>query len=166
MEFVRIGTIINTHGIKGELKIENHSDFIEERYEKGSYVYIGEQYIKETVKTYRIHQGYVLLLLEGKENINLIEKYKGLEIYKDSSDIKPLKEGYYFKDLVGLDVYQSDKKVGCIMSCEEGVKSNFIRILKEDKKEVLVPFLDNFILNVDLESNRLDIVEMEGLLWK
>ena len=87
-------------------------------------------------------------------------------IYKSKDDIKPLKKGeYYFSDLRDLDVYVEGVRVGKVLLVEEGIKHNYLRILKdEDHKEHLVPFLDVFVKNVDLEEKRIDIVKMEGLL--
>lgn len=166
MEFIEIGKILNTFGIKGELKIASSSDFIEERYKKGSKVYIGEEHLPFTVKSMRVHKGFLLVLFEGNEDINLVERYKNMFVYKAKEDIKPLPEGeYYFSDLRDLDVYVENEKVGKVLRVEEGISSNNLRILKDsDKKEYLVPFLKVFIKNVDLVNKRIDIVKMEGLL--
>lgn len=166
MEFVEIGKILNTFGIKGELKVASNSDFVEERYKKGSLVYVGEQHIPFKVKSLRTHKGFLLVLFEDNEDINLVEKYKNMFIYKSKDDIKPLKDGeYYFSDLRDLDVYVDNKYVGKVLKVEEGISSNNLRILKqEDNKEYLIPFLPVFIKNVDLDNNRIDIVYMEGLL--
>ena len=166
MEFVEIGKILNTFGIKGELKVASNSDFVEERYKKGSLVYVGEQHIPFKVKSVRTHKGFLLVLFEDNEDINLVEKYKNMFIYKSKDDIKPLKDGeYYFSDLRDLDVYVDNKYVGKVLKVEEGISSNNLRILKqEDNKQYLVPFLPVFIKNVDLDNNRIDIVYMEGLL--
>ena len=166
MEFVEIGKILNTFGIKGELKVASNSDFVEERYKKGSLVYVGEQHIPFKVKSVRTHKGFLLVLFEDNEDINLVEKYKNMFIYKSKDDIKPLKDGeYYFSDLRDLDVYVDNKYVGKVLKVEEGISSNNLRILKqEDNKEYLVPFLPVFIKNVDLDNKRIDIVYMEGLL--
>lgn len=166
MEFVEIGKILNTFGIKGELKVASNSDFVEERYKKGSLVYVGGQHIPFKVKSVRTHKGFLLVLFEDNEDINLVEKYKNMFIYKSKDDIKPLKDGeYYFSDLRDLDVYVNNKYVGKVLKVEEGISSNNLRILKqEDNKQYLVPFLPVFIKNVDLDNKRIDIVYMEGLL--
>ena len=166
MEYVKIGKILNTFGIKGELKVDAFSDFVEERFKKNSTIYIGEDYLPFKVKSYRVHKGFLLLLLNDNEDINLVEKYKGLFLYKSKEDIKPLEDGqYYFSDLKDLDVYVEDKYIGKVLQVEEGVRNNNLRILKEsDGKQYLVPFLPVFIMNVDLKTKRIDIIYMEGLI--
>ena len=107
-----------------------------------------------------------MLAFKDLEDINLVEKYKGMMLYKAKSDIHKLKEGeYYFSDLKDLDVYVEGVKVGRVLKVEESIRNNNLRVLKdEDKKEYLVPFLPVFIEKVDLEAKRIDVVKMEGLL--
>lgn len=166
MEYIQIGKIINTHGIKGELKVDVYTDFTEERFKKNTSIYIGEEYEEVTVKSYRMHNGFMLLTLKDLEDINLILKYKNKFIYKASKDIEPCKDGYYFRDLKNLDVYVEGEKVGIVKYAEAGTCSDYLRIKKEDDEEVLVPINNVFIKNVDLENKRIEIVKMEGLLWK
>lgn len=164
MNYILIGKILNTHGIKGDLKVDAFTDFVEERFKKNSKIYIGEDYIQEEVKEYRNHQSFLLLRLVDKEDINLIEKYKNQYIYKAEEDIQRPKEGYFFRELKNLDVYVENKKIGIVKNIETGTSSNYVRVLKENGNEALVPYLDHFILNVDLKENRMDIIKMEGLL--
>ncbi len=166
MEYVVIGKIVNTFGIKGELKVYSYTDFVKERFKKGSKVYLSEKYLPFEVNSCREHKGFLLVSFKDHEDINLVEKYKNMLIYKAKEDIKPLKKGeYYFSDLRDLEVYVEGEKVGRVKIVEEGIRSNNLRIVKyADEKEYLVPFLDVFIEKVDLENKRIDIVKMEGLL--
>ncbi|MBQ6216624.1 MAG: ribosome maturation factor RimM [Erysipelotrichaceae bacterium] len=166
MEYVVIGKILNTFGIKGELKADAYTDFVEERFKKDSTVYIGEEHVPFVMRSYRMHKGFYLLSFKDVDDINLVEKYKGMLLYKAKSDIHKLKEGeYYFSDLKDLDVYVDDKKIGKVLQVEEGIAANNLRILKdEDRKEYLVPFLPVFISHVDLDEKRIDVIQMEGLL--
>lgn len=166
MEYVVIGKIVNTFGIKGELKVESHTDFLSERFKKDSTIYIGENHEALKVASYRMHKVFVMLSLVGLDNINLVLKYKDMYIYKSCDDIKPLGDGeYYFKDLINLDVYLDDKQVGKCINVEEGKAYNFLRIKKDDDKECLVPNLPVFIKNVDLANSRINLIDKaSGLL--
>lgn len=165
MEYITIGKIINTHGVKGELKVDVFTDFVNERFLKNSLIYIGEEHNEVTVKSYRFHDGFMLLTLKDLEDINLVEKYKNSIIYKSSDDIKPIDDGYFFRDLKGLDVFVDNQKVGTVKHCESGTACNYLRVIK-DNKEVLVPINNVFIKNVDLKEKRIDVIKMDGLLWK
>lgn len=165
MEYVVIGKIINTFGIKGELKVYVTTDFVSERFKKGSNVYIGDEYIPMIVKSYHEHKGFLLVLFETYEDINLVERFKNMLIYKSKDDIKPLKEGeYYFSDLRDLDVYINNDCVGKVLRVEEGIRNNNLRIKKLDGKEVLVAYLKPFIEKVDLENNAIYLKDIEGLI--
>ena len=164
MEFVVLGKIVNTFGIKGELKVQYYTDFVDERFKKDSLVYVGEEKIPFTVKSYRIHKGFLMVLFKDNEDINLVEKYKNMYIYKSKDDIKPLKDGeYYFSDLKDLDVYVDNELKGRVIRVEEGISSNYLRVEVLDKQH-LVPFIPAFIENVDLENRRIDVKNVEGLL--
>ncbi|MBR2787678.1 MAG: ribosome maturation factor RimM [Erysipelotrichaceae bacterium] len=166
MEYVTIGKILNTFGIKGELKVDVYTDFPEDRFQKGSTVYVGDDYLPFKVASHREHKGFMLLLLENNEDINLVEKFKGMYLYKSKDDIKPLQDGqYYFSDLKDLDVYADDEKIGKVLNVESGLRNNNLRVLKaEDNKEYLIPFIPVFIKKVDLEERRIDINRIEGLI--
>ena len=166
MEYVTIGKILNTFGIKGELKVDVYTDFLKDRFKKGSTVYVGDDYLPFVVESYREHKGFLLLQFKDNNDINLVEKYKGLYLYKSKDDIKPLKDGeYYFSDLKNLDVYVDDKIVGKVINVEQGLRNNNLRVLKnEDNKEYLIPYLPVFIKEVNLKENRISINWIEGLI--
>jgi len=166
MEFIEIGKIVNTFGIKGELKVASYTDFVEERFKKDTAIYIGEEHLPFIMDSHHYHKGFLLISLKDHNDINLVERYKNQLIYKAKEDIKPLKEGeYYFSDLENLEVYVQGQKIGVVLRVEEGIRANQMRILKEeDQKEYLVPFLPVFVEKVDLQNKRIDIISMKGLL--
>ncbi len=169
MEYICIGKIVNTHGIKGELKIQSYSDFDSERYKKGNKVYIlfEENYLPFIVKTFRTHKGNSLVSFDGYQNINDVEKYKNSNVYISKEDRKPLKNGQFYRDqLVGLQVIDTNQNnIGKLVSVEEtkGAQNN-IRIQKEDGVEFLVPYIPEFIKEVDLEKQIIVVAMQEGLL--
>lgn len=164
MEYILIGKIINTFGIKGELKVEVHTDFVDERYSDGSIVYIGDDYKEYICKKYRIHKGYVLLTFKGFEDINLIEHLKNKKIYIKEEDLKPLTNAYYFKDLMDCEVYMDNRLTGKVISVEEGKTCSYIRVEKEDGNTSLVPVLDVYLEKVDINNKRIDLKHLDGLL--
>ena len=165
MEFVVIGKIINTFGIKGEVKVESHTDFESDRFKTDSIIYIGEKHIPLTVKGYRIHKGFIMLTFKEYDNINQVLCYKDMYIYKSTDDISPLKEGeYYFKDLENLGVYLNDTCIGKCLYVEEGKAYNFLRIKENDGKEALIPNLPVFIDYISLDDKKIVLKDVEGLL--
>lgn len=163
MEFVRIGKIVNTFGIKGELKVDSYTDFADVRFKKDTMVYIGEDKIPFVMKNHKVHKGFLLIQFKDNEDINLVEKYKNMYVYKSKDDIEPLKDGYYFSDLKDLDVYVQEQLVGKVIKVEEGIRSNYLRIDVEGK-EKLVPFIPAFIEKVELENRKIFVKKVNGLL--
>ncbi len=169
MAYIIIGRIINTHGIKGDVKILSSSDFDAERYQKGNTVYIHfeNDYIPMEVCSYKVMKNNPIVRFKDHENINLIEKYKNCEVCVDKADRKPLPEGQYYRsDFEGLAVYDEENVlIGTVKGIEEtaGAQNN-IRVKREGKNDALIPNIPEFVKNVDLENKKLVIHVEEGLL--
>lgn len=169
MEYIAIGKMINTHGIKGEIKIESWSDFDEQRYQKGNTIYMEHEgkKIPFKVNRYRNQKGFPFVTLQGITNINEIEQYKEDTIYVEAESRTPLEKGTYYRtDLVGLKAIDEEGHLlGTILAVDEtkGAQNN-LRIEKEDGSTFLVPFVPLFIKNVDIEKNVITIHVIEGLL--
>ena len=98
-------------------------------------------------------------------DINLVEKYKNCDIFISKDDIPLLSKGqYYFFQLKGCQVYHDNQFIGLVKSVESGYQT-ILRIQNKDK-EVLIPYVDSFIKSVDIDSNRIDVDVIEGMLWK
>ena len=164
MDKVRVGKILNTFGLHGELKTEIITDFPEERFQKGKTLIVFYDGKEEhlIVKSVRYHKNNALLLFEGLEDINLVEKYKGLDLFISTESIEPLDDGFYTFELIDLDVYADGKKIGTVAEVESYPAQTILRVKKEDG-EFLLPFVDAFVEEVDLDNRRIDIVHMEGL---
>ena len=106
----------------------------------------------------------MLLSLKGYEDINLVENLRNKKIYIKEDDLKELDNAYYFKDLMDCDVYMDNELKGKVISVEKGKASSYIRVEKEDGKTSLVPVLDVYLEKVDINSKRIDLKHMEGLL--
>ena len=165
MDFLNVGIIQNTHGLKGELKIRNLSDF--DRFIPGNTLYIlhNSEYIEVVVKSHRTQRDLELVIFEGLDDINLVEKYKGDKILISKNDLTPLDEGkYYYYELIGKNVYNQNGLLrGKVTSVIKYPQSDMLEVDVAGKKR-LVPFIDEFIISVDLE--KIVIKEIEGLLWK
>ncbi len=158
-----VGRIINTHGIKGELKVINESNF--ERFFKGSELYLkkDDKYIKITITSVRIHQGYYLITINNLLNINDVLAYVGLDIYTDKHE--ELEEGrFYFDDLIGCLVYGEDnKKIGIVKDIMDNPNQSLLEI-DTGTKITLIPFVEAFIKDVDIDNKKIIINVIEGLL--
>ncbi len=163
MEYIKIGVIANTHGLKGEVKVKSFTEF--DRFKKGNSIYLkhNEEYIKIVVKSHRVHSGLDLVIFEGYEDINKIEIYKGSELYIHIDDRDELEEDeFYYDELVGLEVYYNDELLGKVTNIMDVPQGEILVIKRKDKKDVLIPFENKFINYMDDE--KIICENLEGLL--
>lgn len=159
-----IGKIVNTHGIRGELKILPNTDFIEERFAVGSEVHVsyGKESIHFTIDSFRMHKGCALITFQGLHDINAVEKYKGLDLMIEVDGSED--EDYYYFELIGCQVYTHDEYIGKVCEVLETQAHEILRIQREGARDVMIPYVDRFILNVDPDLKRIDVDVIEGML--
>ena len=157
-----VGKIVGTHGIKGELKVKSDTSF--DRFKKGNKLYI-EKEEEITINSHRQHKGMELITINNLTNINDVLCYVGKDLYVPHNR-EELEDGeFYYEDLIGLDCYDSkDNLIGTVVDLQE-VPQGLILEIKSSVKTILVPFVDEFIADIDLDNNKLSINEIEGLLW-
>ena len=160
MDYIYIGDIVNTHGLKGEVRILSDFKFKESVFKIGMKFYIGRSKHMETITSYRVHKNYDMVTFEGLRHIEDVLAFKGEEVYVKREDIEY--NGYLNEDLINMNVYCNDKLIGHITSI---LKTNAHEILViENGKKHMVPNIDEFVLNVSLENNRMDIKYIKGLI--
>ncbi len=167
MNFIKIGALIKPFGLKGEMKVYNMSDFPEKRFKAGNTVYlnINNEMIAFIIESFRMHQEFPLLSFKNYQDINLIEKYNKAEIYMKKDELHHLNKGeYYIFELRGLNVVDQDNQLIGIVKDVEITGAHSVLRIKTDGKDVLVPYVPNFILDVDLKEKRITIKVIEGLL--
>lgn len=120
MDQVIVGKIVNTHGIKGELKVKSSTDFVAERFARGAQLFIEYQgqKMEMTVASYRIHKGHILVTFEGYRDINLVEKYKGCLLYAMKDESLLDEDEYYISDIIGCEVYNDGKYIGKVQDVQ------------------------------------------------
>ena len=158
MEYIKIGKIVNTHGIKGEIRLLSKFPYKEKVFIKGMHIYI-EKKDEEVINTYRKHKNFDMITIEGYNNINEVLKYKGKNVYVNKEDIK-LDNDYLDEDLIGLNAYVNADYKGKISNIERYDKTVLLVINKDDK-EYLVPY--NLIDKIDLKNSKLEIRNISGL---
>lgn len=169
-DLYQVGSITQTHGIRGEVKVFPLTDDIS-RFKNMKNLLLDagkEGYISLEVENARPQKNLVILKFKGIDNINDIEKYKGHGLYVTKDNRVDLKEDEYFiADLIGCDVYldsDKDKRFGTISDVMETGANDVYEITLESGKTVLVPAIKDCILDVDIEGRRIEIHLMEGLM--
>lgn len=161
MKYICIGKIVNTHGIKGEVRLLSDFKYKKQVFKPNFKIYIGQNKEEQIIKTYRVHKIFDMITLIGIDNINDVLKYKTKKVYINKDDLNI--DGYLNEDLIGLKVYQNKKDIGTIVDIMKNNKDGIL-VIKNETKTNLVPNLPEFIEKVDLENKKMQIKYLEGLI--
>ncbi|MBF0713920.1 ribosome maturation factor RimM [Gemella sp. GH3] len=166
---LKVGKIVNTHALKGEVKVISSSHFEDERFSKGSKLLItrGNQVIKEVeIESSREHKGAFLLKFFGIDSIEEAEKYKNLQLKVDEEYLSELEDGeYYFYEIIGCEVFDKfNNKLGEIIDILQTGANDVWVVKNELGKEYLIPYIEDVVKYVDISKKRIDIEVMEGLI--
>ena len=168
-KYLKIGYIVTTHALKGALKIKPTTSFIDERFQIKKKVIVQNPLTKEyeTLTIQRITPQKELLIISFKE-IKTIEEAEvylkaPLLILKENVE---LEEGYFFlDDLLGMNVVLEDNThIGVVSEILEYASYHTLRIKRENAKDLLVPYIEEFILSTDLQRKTIVFRPIEGML--
>lgn len=162
MKYLEVGKIVTTHGIKGEVKVQVITDNLS-RFDKGNVLYVGENKEKIIINNSRFQKNMILLSFNNIININDVLKYVEKMLYVDIDEVRDEDEIYY-DDLIGCDVFVDDQLVGVVEDVIEVPQGEILKILKTNKKYALIPYVDEFIVDVDIIEKKIIIDPIEGLL--
>lgn len=161
---VEIGTVVGTHGIKGEVKIYSTTDFADERYAVGNELTLKMPHSEITleIESHRFHKNRDLIKFVGLDSINDVEKYKGAKVFAFQDD--DLEEGeYYYQDIIGCTVEdEKGKSLGKVISILEMPTQDILEI-EDEKGTYMIPYVDAFVLEEDIENKRLVVSLIEGM---
>ena len=159
MNFVYIGVIVNTHALKGEVRIISNFEYKDRVFKIGKSLYIGDLKNCEEIETYRVHKHYDMVKFKGINYINDVLKYKGKKVYVLRSDLNLKSDEYLESDLIGLDAKFEEKIIGTITDI---INNNGYKLIKI--KEKLIPLNDNFIEKVNIEKNEVILKNVGELI--
>ncbi len=163
---LEIGKIVNTHGLRGEVKVvpwtDSPDDF--EAVEK-VFVKIKSEYMPLTVKAVRYQKNNLIVKFREFDNINDVEAFKGATLYCDRDELGELPEGvYYIVDLIGLTVVSDEgDTVGVIADVFNTGANDIYDVKREGKKNLLLPVIDEVVKEIDMEKGQVTVHIMEGL---
>lgn len=171
--YYKVGTIVNTHGIRGELRVIATTDFPEQRFKKGSQLALfkNENDTKPvgtiTINSSRQHKGFTLITIAGYDNINDVLKYKGMTLKVAEEDLNDneLNDGqYYYHQIIGLKVVTEDgEELGTIKEIMAPGANDVWVVKRPDKDDLLLPVIDQVVKKVDLSAGQVIVELMEGL---
>lgn len=171
-QYYLVGKIVNTQALRGEVRVMATTDFPEERFKIGATLAIfnGEKLVENVeVDGHRLHKNFNLLHFKGKDNINDVEKFKGfdLKVAGAEREADELDENeFYYDDIIGLEVYTTDETyLGKVREITSLPSNDVWAIQRPNKgKDILIPYIGDIVLEIDLDDNRVVIDPMDGLI--
>ena len=166
-QFLQVGVIASTHGVRGEVKVFPTTDDLP-RFEELSEVILQTRTEQITLKITGVKYFKQFAILKFKEidNINDIEKYKGCGLFVPREQAQPLDEDeYYIADLIGMEVYADDgSRLGTLKDVMETGANDVYIVATREYGELLLPAIHDCILDVDVQAHRMTVHLMKGLI--
>jgi 16S rRNA processing protein RimM len=165
--YMAVGMITSAHGLRGEVKVELHTDF-PERFAPDVVVYLGEALEKATISAARPHQGQMLMQFHGVDDRTAADELRGLWLFIPEEEAVELEEDTYFvHDIIGLSVQTTEGKL--LGTVEEVLftGANEVYVVAtpdEPRREILLPAIADVIKEVNLEEGILTVELLPGLL--
>lgn len=165
--YVSVGKILNFHGVKGEAKLgysKNREDFLNNLV--SVFVKKNGEYLELKISNIKFTPKCAIIKFDGIDSLNEILEYKGELVFVDESAAREFLEEdeFLIDELVGLDVYDNEDKVGAVVGVSNNGASDLLSVKTLSKKICLVPFVKAIVLSVDIKNKRIQINNMEGLL--
>ncbi|GAB4397281.1 MAG: ribosome maturation factor RimM [Anaerolineales bacterium] len=163
--YVAVGQLLRPHGVRGEMRMAILTDF-PERLQPGTRVFLGEDYRPVKLLSVRPHQELLLVAFEGYPDRTAVEELRSEMVFVLSSQIPPLPEGeYYQHQLLGLQVFTEDGDLlGRLTEILE-TGANDVYVIQDDAdREILLPALDETILEIDLPAGKMRVHLLPGLI--
>ncbi len=160
MEIIEVGQIVNTHGIRGEVKLNPWTDDLYDLTELNVFYDKDKNPLK--VESSKVHKNVVIIKFSGINTMNDAEKMKGKTLYTEKI---PLPEGrYYIKDLIGLKAYENDVHLGELTDVFNTGANDIYEIKTPEGKRIYLPVIEGVIGDVDLENKTIAVTIPAGLL--
>ena len=165
--YISVGKILNFHGVQGEAKLgysKNREIFLSKL--KSVYVQQNGEYKLLEIARIRFTPKCGIIKFKGIDTLNDILEYKNQLLFVDEDVAREFLEEdeFLIDELVGLDVYDGEKKVGAVVGVSNNGASDLLSVKTLSKKISLVPFVKAIVLSVDIKNRKIQINNIEGLL--
>lgn len=164
-EFLEVGQIVGTHGVRGEMRVNPWADGPEfiKQFKTLYYDNRGEKSVR--VVSARPHGNVAIVKLEGIDTVEKASAMRNKIIFMKRSDAKIAKNSYFISELIGCEVYDAenaDVRYGTLTDVSE-TGANDVWHITKDSKEYLIPAIPSVVINVDVAANRVEIKPLRGI---
>lgn len=158
-QYIEAGRIVNTHGVAGEVKIEVWLDS-PQFLKSFKRCFIDRREVK--LLSARVHKGFLIVKLEGVEDVNAAMALKGRTVFIDRADARLPKGAFFLQDIIGAAVVdESGSEIGKLADVMETPASN-VYVVKGER-EHLIPAVPEFILSTDADNGIITVHLIEGM---
>ncbi|MFC9596822.1 ribosome maturation factor RimM [Peribacillus butanolivorans] len=165
-----VGKIVNTHGLLGEVRVISSTDFPEKRFKVGNTLYLFRETEKKPlpliIRSHRNHKNFNLLTFENYYNVGQVEAFRNGVLKIKEAQLGKLDEGeFYFHEIIGCSVFtDGGVEIGEIIEVLTPGANDVWVIKKTGSKDILIPYIDQIVKEVDISAKKVIITPMEGLL--
>lgn len=166
-QYLRVGVISSTHGVRGEVKVFPTTDDPERFLDLEKVLLDTESgYTELEIAGVKFFKNQVILKFKGYDNINDVEQYKGMDLMISREDAVPLKENEnYIADLIGMTVRtDTEETLGVLVDVLQTGANDVYVVKTPEQREILLPAIRDCILDVNVEEKRMLVHVLEGLL--
>lgn len=168
MNYFKVGKIVNTQGLQGEMRVLSVTDFAEERFKKGNHLALfdpKEQFVMNVeIASHRKVKNFDIIKFKGMYHINDIEKYRDHILKVAEADLVDLDEGeFYYHEIIGLEVYEGETLLGTIKEILQPGANDVWVVKRKGKRDLLLPYIPPVVLEVDTVAGRIQVEIPEGL---
>lgn len=162
-EYLEAGKIVNTHGIRGEVKIMPYTD-VPELLCEFERLFIGKDKAEIIIERSRVAKNMVIAKLEGVDTPEQAEKLRNKLLYMHRDDLELDDNTYFIQDLIGIEVKDADTgfvygKITDVMQ----TGANDVYVIEGNGREYLVPAIADVVISTDIDANSMTIRALEGL---
>ena len=150
MKYLMIGKIVNTHALKGEVRLLSFFEYKNKIFIPGNKLFIGINKDIEEIESYRTHKNFDMIKFKGIDYINDVLKYKGCNVYIDEDELKLNDDEILVKDYPLYEVYNDENLVGKITEYRNDNGNEMIKI--NDK---FIPYNKDFITKIDKSNKKI-----------
>ena len=164
MNLIEIGEVVNTHGVRGEIKLNPWTDSLDDLTDIITfYLKDGETAVALYAETVRIHKNCAIIKLEGVDDMKTAESFRGRTLYIKRDENLP--EGrYYIADLIGLSVMTDEGEFGTVADVFQTGANDVYEVKRSGAKPVYLPAIREVIQEINVEKGYVKVVIPEGLL--
>ena len=162
MNLIYVGKIVNTHGIKGEVRLLSNFEEKDLVFKKDFKVYVGDERKELIINSYRRHKEFDMLTFRGIEDINQVLKYKGKKVYIDKEDLHLKEDEYLLEDLIGMNIICDKEVLGVVSDIYEAPQGKLLYITFA--KNYYIPYNNYYIKEIDTKKKEIHAENIKGLI--